>query len=284
MDYDNIRKSLRKRTVSIIILVLIVLALGSSTVLLFLDNQRLKEQLNKKIENSSLLTEEEAKEKAIELYDKATEIYEVYSYNIPYCGKKLNDLKTVNKTNFEKELSSMTETAEENSVNESDKETSTENNEKNIYKNETYYYKSKFNNIDGLKDYLSNFLIESRVNEMTKIKPLKNIELLQNETYKDSNYVLHNNKLYCKIIDIKNESRYISNYTNEIKPYEIKTIKIRANKITFLVTSKYLKDEIKDFNTECKDDIDKCIRTDDQSFSIELVDGSWLVSMFNIHE
>ena len=187
-------------------------------------------------------------------------------------------------SNFEKELSSMTETAEENSVNESDKETSTENNEKNIYKNETYYYKSKFNNIDGLKDYLSNFLIESRVNEMTKIKPLKNIELLQNETYKDSNYVLHNNKLYCKIIDIKNESRYISNYTNEIKPYEIKTIKIRTNKITFLVTSKYLKDEIKDFNTECKDNIDKCIRTDDQSFSIELVDGSWLVSMFNIHE
>ena len=93
MDYDNIRRSLRKRTVSIIILLLIVLALGFSTVLLFLDNQRLKEQLNKKIENSSLLTEEEAKEKAIELYDKATEIYEVYNYNIPYCGKTLNDLK-----------------------------------------------------------------------------------------------------------------------------------------------------------------------------------------------
>ena len=104
MDYDNIRRSLRKRTVSIIILLLIVLALGFSTVLLFLDNQRLKEQLNKKIENSSLLTEEEAKEKAIELYDKATEIYEVYNYNIPYCGKTLNDLKIVDRTNFEKEL------------------------------------------------------------------------------------------------------------------------------------------------------------------------------------
>ena len=276
MDYDNIRRSLRKRTVSIIILLLIVLALGFSTVLLFLDNQRLKEQLNKKIENSSLLTEEEAKEKAIELYDKATEIYEVYNYNIPYCGKTLNDLKIVDRTNFEKELLSN----ENNSINEDNDTKTTENQ----YKNETYYYKSKFNDIDSLKDYLSNFLIESRVNEMTKTKPLKNIELLQNETYKDSNYVLHNNKLYCRIIDIKNESRYISNYTNEIKPYDIKTIKIRTNKITFLVTSKYLKDEIKDFNTECKDNIDKCIRTDDQSFSIELVDGSWLVSMFNIHE
>lgn len=276
MDYDNIRRSLRKRTVSIIVLLLIVLALGSSTVLLFIDNQRLKEQLNKKIENSSLLTEEEAKEKAIELYDKATEIYEVYNYNIPYCGKTLNDLKIVDRTNFEKELLSN----ENNSINEDNDTKTTENQ----YKNETYYYKSKFNDIDSLKDYLSNFLIESRVNEMTKTKPLKNIELLQNETYKDSNYLLHNNKLYCRIIDIKNESRYISNYTNEIKPYDIKTIKIRTNKITFLVTSKYLKDEIKDFNTECKDNIDKCIRTDDQSFSIELVDGSWLVSMFNIHE
>lgn len=267
MNSDNIRSSMRTRTIFIIVLFLIIIVLSISSVLLFQDNQRLKEALNKKLEDNDLLSEEEAKKVGIELYDKATEIYEVYNLNIPYCGEGINELKVIEKTTFSDELSELEEDDEK------------------VKTNTISYYKSKFKNMDALKTYLGNFLIDTRVNEYTKVKPLKDLSLLtninDNNTY---DYILNQDRLYCRIGDITDNSRYIKKYTNEIEPYDIKTVKIRNNKITFIVTSKYLSNNITNFDLECKNDIDKCITTVDQSFSIEKIEGTWLVSMFSLHE
>ena len=298
MNYDNIRGSMRSKNIAIVILVLIVIALSFGVVYLFLANQRLNKQLISKQIDESILSEADAKDIGIKLYDKATEIYEVYSKGLPYCGKSLSELKNVNKTKFEEEFAKLNEstTSTNNSKKEvkeddEDDDDSKEDNEKTTkieeieeYKNDVDYYKSKYKDMTGLKEYLSNFLTETRVNEYTKVKPVKDLKLLSNESYINSNYVLYNNYIYCRVNDFSNDSKYIKNYSDSVEPYDIKTIKIKPSRITFIVTSKYLKDDITDFETECKEDISKCIKTDDQSFSIEKVDGVWQVSMFTLHE
>lgn len=275
MDADNIRKKLKTKNIFIILLFLILIVISYFSVNLYLDNQKLKKK-NLKLQNEvPALTETEALNKGKELYDKVTEIYSVYKLKIPYCGYNLSEISNQKLTMFEDELKNI----EENSDN-LEQQVNTTN-------NDTSYYRSIFKNLDSLKKYLKDYMSEDLIEKNIKLneKSVKDLILLQNEKYTGSNYVEYDMSLFCKATTIEvDNSRYIEKYTKDIDPYEIRTLSRDKNKITFLIKSKYLSDTVKDFNKECKDDINKCIVTYDKSFSIEKINNKWIVTVFNMHE
>lgn len=275
MDADNIRKKLKGRNITIVILVLVIVLLCCSDVLLYLNNNELKKENTKLKNEEPALTESEAMKKGKELYDKATEIYTLYSFKLPYCGYSKSEVSKQKMTKFEEELKEK-----------DDKKINLEQQTETV-KNETSYYKSNYRNLDSLKKYLSNYLSEDLIekNIKPKEKVIKDLVLLQNETYTGSNYVEYSGALYCKATsDYTDESRYIEKYTSEVNPYDIKIVYRDRNKISYMVKSKYVSNDVKDFNAECKNDINKCIITSEKQFTIEKTDGKWLVTVFNIHE
>lgn len=275
MDAENLRKKLKTKNILIALLVIAVITLTYFDISLYKNNSNLKREYNKLVNADPKLTEREALLKGKELYDKATEIYTVYSNKIPYCGLNLNEINGQTLTKFEDEL---IDAAPDTPKLEKDDDT---------VENETSYYKSKYKDIKTLKRYLANYLSEDLIENNIKSneKVIKDLILLTNETYTGSNYVSYENSLYCKAtIDEKFESRYLANYTKEIEPYDMRIVSIDTNKISFLVKSKYLNDKVTDFNKECKENIDSCINTNEKAFTIEKVDGNWIVTVFKMHE
>ena len=279
----NTDKKLRVKNIFLTILFIFLVGSVLFSFYLFNENKKLKDELSKYVGDNVVLSKEEAIKTGTELYDRVTEMFEVYNLGLPYCGVSIKDLEKVEKTKFEKELSTTDmEETENEETDETDKEEITN---PDYVKNNTYYYKSRFSSVDDLRNYLVNFVDGEMIKDKLNVKEIKDISLLENVNTTGATYVIYEDSLYCKTNEkIENESRYISNFTSSISPYELKTIKIRKNKITFLVTSKYLKDDIKDFDKECKDDVDSCITMLDQNFTIEKVNGVWIVTSFNVHE
>lgn len=271
MDFDSITNKLKVKNIIIVILVLLIILLLSISTYLYINNINLKNENNKIKNTNKPLTEEESINKGTNLYNKVNDIYEVYSYDIPYCGLTYNEIQNQELTNFEDEL----------------KDTSDNLVKDEEVKNDIYYYKSHYKNLKELKNYLSNYLSNDLINKKIKIKEkeITDISMLNNSTYHGSNYVIKNNNLYCKATTKKkNNSRYINYFNNNIDPYDIRVLQIDNDRINYLINSKYLNDNIKDFNSECTNNIEKCINTNEKSFVIEKNDNKWIVSVFNYHK
>lgn len=275
MDVDNIRKKLRTKNILIILLVFALLIISYFSIKLYIDNNKLKKK-NLKLQNEvPALTETEALNKGKELYDKVTEIYSVYKMKIPYCGYSLSEISNQQLTTFEKELSEIE--LNENSLEQ----------QANTTTNDTSYYRSNFKNLDEIKKYMGNYMSEDLIEKNIKLneKPVKDLILLQNDRYTGANYVDYDKSIFCKASTIEvDNSKYIEKYTKDVEPYEIRTLSRNKNKITFLIKSKYVNDNIKDFNKECKDNIEKCIVSYDKPFSIEKINNKWVVTVFNMYE
>ncbi len=201
-----------------------------------------------------LLTEEQALEEGKKLYDKATEIYEIWQL-YPYCGLNPNEYEGDTEALGDSELG---------------------NGE---------YYKSNFSSLEDLKKYLTQWLSEDIVNSKV-VKEFKvdgeveynyveDLSLLKgNEKYAYVDYVLKDNALYCRLETGKG---WMSSYYG----YDIKVDSIEEDKIVYTVTSKYIK-ESSECSENCKDED---LNYKDTKFVIERnSSGKFVVTNYTFYE
>lgn len=194
---------------------------------------------------------EEALQMGKSLYDKVTEIYEVWMLK-PYCGFSSEEISKKSMTNF--------------GVNEY-----------------IAFYDSGMKNIDELKLYLQQWLSSDIVNQ--KVNEVAVTDLSKIEQYTD--YVEKDEKLYCR----NNVGHGLINnsYLNEYK-MDVKFItedKISYNiKSTYIASDLYINHP----NSECSVDTpSKCSDSDKEYKDTEFIieknsDDKWIVSNYIFHE
>lgn len=213
--------------------------------------------------NDTILTESEAGSIGKKLYDKATEIYSVWQLR-PYCGYNL--LSEYEYSNLKVE---------------------------DLGDEYDRYYQTDFTSLEDLKNYLKQYLskeiVEKTVEESyqrngeTYYNYVTDLSLLSSKDnhYSIVDYVLKNNKLYCRLTTHKG-------WLNDtyLEEYSLKPTTIEENKIVFTVTSTYISENSA---TECnKENADKCTNDDkvykDTNFVIEKIDDNWVVTDYTLHE
>lgn len=226
------------------------------------NNNSNNEQIN------TTLSENEAINIGKQLYDKATEIYSVWVL-FPYCGYDVTsdtaDLK----------IEQLGNSANGNSE----------------------YYESEFASLDELKNYLKNYLSEDIINDKVKesyqlngetyYKYVTDTSLLSSTDshYSYIDYVLKDNKLYCRLQSGKGWLN-----TKYLDEYSLKVSNIDESKITFTVTSTYINDDtLQNSETSCNNQnptncTDKDKEYKDSEFVIEKVNDNWIVTSFTLHE
>lgn len=234
----------------IIIVILAVLCVLFATNTITFNHKEIKNEIENQ-ENTSTVSDKSTTLSLIEattlgkdLYDKATEIYSTWKL-LPYCGysDEIYNQKSV-------ELKPGTGIIS---------------------------YESMFSNLKELKEYLSKYLSKEIIDSQIKEEAITDINELNDYT----DYVIYNNKLYCR----QNSGKgWISSY---LKKYDIKPNDITDNKITYTITSYYAKDIDKcDGNGDLN--IYNCpeenIETKDTNFTIEKVNNNWIVTEYNLHE
>ena len=182
----------------IIILLLIIIILLTAALVLVYKGGLSKDNINKNnnSENTSLikttLTDEEAIDIGKQLYNKATEAYEVWEL-LPYCGS------------FNQSLDRETIELDDAAMDKG-----------------TYYY-SGFSTLNDLKNELRTYLSEEIINSKITKEAITDTSLLKDIAYND--YVELNGKLYCRNFSGKG---WISRYLND---YEITSL-IVPNTVT----------------------------------------------------
>lgn len=216
---------------------------------------------SEKNNNGELLTAEEAITEGKRLYDKATEIYSVWVLR-PYCGVATSDIQN-------QELVKLGDSGYGNGN----------------------YYKSNFSSLDSLKDYLKQWLsgeiVNDKVrksyewNDKTYYDYVEDTSLLYSgDDYTYVDYVLKDGSLYCRFDVGKG---WLSLYQDE---YDIEVDSIENNKITYTITSTYVKN-----NAKCnlgtlgtKDCTEADYEYVDTSFVIERNSkGNFVVAEFTLH-
>lgn len=249
--------------VLVIILSLLVIGLGVFIVYDKFNSNNDSENKDNSLNNVELLTNDEALAEGKRLYDKATEIYETWVLT-PYCGVIVSDID-------EKNIETLGDSGYGNGS----------------------YYKSNFTNFDDLKKHLKQWLSDDIINEnVTKIyelngetyyKYVEDISLLSNQDshYGYVDYVLKDNKLYCRLDTGKG---WLSTYQDK---YDIKVNSIEENKITYTITSTYAKQDSDCYlgmsaNESCSDED---LEYKDTSFVIERNSlGDFVVTEYTLHD
>lgn len=218
------------------------------------DNDNKKVDINSNnevIEQNNKLSETEAITIGKSLYDKATEIYEVWVLR-PYCGFNNEEIYKQPMTNF--------------GINEFIQQ-----------------YDSGMKNLDELKDYLAQYLSDTIINE--KIKENAITDLSKVEQY--SNYVETDGKLYCRANTGKGwlNNSYLNEYKMEVQ--SITENKIIYNiKSTYINSNLYVDNP----NSECSiENSNKCSDSDkeykDTKFIVEKnSNNKWIISEYTLHE
>lgn len=235
---------------TIIVSLIILIILITTNTLTFgvkFDNNNNENNKNQ----STKLTESDAIKIGEELYDKMTEIKET-EVLFPYCGIKMFDIKNQTMKKY------------------------------NIYTyGELDYYESKYSNIDELKNDLRNYMSEAYVNEIVDKKPIIDLSLLSEEDYLYADYIIENNKLYCR-------GYTGGGWAPKYLDYDIVTNNIEENKITFNINSEYIKDS--SLGEVCNiEKINNCKEEDleykDTTFVIEKnSNDKWIVTNFTLHD
>ena len=188
-----------------------------------------------------------------ELYDKANEIYSVW-FLVPYCGYNIYKINSLDKV----ELGDY-------SI------------------GNGMYYESSYADIEELKSSLAKWLsldiINKKVNDNSIVFDL---ELLRNNNYSYTDYVIKDNKLYCRA---QYDKEWLSNYLNK---YTITVDSISNDSITYNISSSYAKN---DASSKCLDDltITSCTREEielkDTKFVISKNEtNKWVVTSFVLHD
>ena len=203
------------------------------------------------ITETTKLTESEAITIGKELYDKMTEIKGL-EVLLPYCGVKGSEIR---------------------------------NQSMKKYNISTYgpneYYETKYSNTDELKNELRNYMSETYVNEVVDREPITDLSLLSKEDYLYVDYIIDNNKLYCRAYSA---GGWAPNYLD----YDITVNNVEKNIISYNINSKYIKDSA--LGEICnKEKINNCKEEDleykDTTFVIEKnSNDKWLVTNFTLHD
>lgn len=239
-----------KKNLVIIALVIIIILL--CTLLFMTYNEKVHTKDNVNNNSSDVATEkklsmEDAINVGTTLYDKATEIYEVWVLR-PYCGYSNKDIYNNKMVDFG--ISSL------------------------------MYYETDYDNLDGLKDYLKEYLSSDIVEEKVGdgyITDTSTIRTDDDSMY--TNYIVQNGKLYCRAHTGKG---FFSSYVNS---YDITVDSIEEDTITYNIKSAYGKD-----NTKCSEsnNISDCSEEDleykDTKFVIKKVNDNFVVSDYTLHE
>lgn len=240
-----------------IIIGLIVLIILITTNTISFGSKVEANQNENNISETRKITESEAISIGKKLYDKMTEIKET-SVLYPYCGVKMNEINNQTMKKY------------------------------NVYgMGEANYYESKYNNLDELKNDLSNYMSEEYINEVVYKGVVTDLSLLTQEEYGYSDYIIDNNKMYCRAYNGKGWlSHYIGNY-------EITAKDIEDKKIEFNIRSIYIKQDIAyEGKSDCSKypyDINNCTKDEldykDTTFIIEKnSNDKWIVTNFKLHD
>ena len=240
-----------------IIIGLIVLIILITTNTISFGSKVEANQNENNISETRKITESEAISIGKKLYDKMTEIKET-SVLYPYCGVKMNEINNQTMKKY------------------------------NVYgMGEANYYESKYNNLDELKNDLRNYMSEEYINEVVYKGVVTDLSLLTQEEYGYSDYIIDNDKLYCRAYNGKG---WLSHYLDD---YNITVNDIEDNKITYNIKSKYIKETIAyEGKTNCTQypyDVNKCtedeIEYKDTTFVIEKnSNDKWIVTNFKLHD
>ena len=211
-----------------------------------------KEEKEEEITDYRILDGIESLSIGRELYEEATKIYTVWNL-YPYCGYDIPEIEKKEKF----ELGAL-----------------------NIGNGS--YYQSDFQNIESLKEYLKKWLSEEIIEEKINQEPVTDIELLKESRYAFTDYVIKDDKLYCRSQPEKEiTSKYLNNYT-------ITVSNIKKNTITYNIKSSYAKEEA---NSKCLEslNIKNCTKEDieykDTIFIIKKnKTNNWIVSSYTMHE
>ena len=265
MKDENMKGKMKNILLIVLILIVVVLIILFVTGIISF-NKVVNNNSNGK-ENNIILSETDAIEIGEELYDKVTEIYSVWVLR-PYCGYDVNS----DTTNLKKETFG------------------------NSGNGNSLYYESQFTSLDELKNYLSEYLSDKIINDNVKeiyqlngetyYKYVTDISLLSSSDphYSYVDYVLKDNKLYCRLEVGKG---WLNNkYLNE---YSLKVSDITEDKVVFTVTSTYINDETLNSESTCNfENPNNCSESDkeykDTEFVIEKVDNNWIVTSYILHE
>ncbi len=244
------------KVIVIVFLSLVVVGLSGYVVYDKMLNNNSKNSSKNDVPNqSNLLTKDEALKEGKKLYDKATEIYETWLV-VPYCGVKLGNMS-------DDRIESFGDSGLGNDL----------------------YYRSDFSSLDGLKNHLKQWLSDDIVNnkiKKTKYNYVEDLSLLSNEEYGYVDYVFKDNKLYCRLQTGKGILSYYHSYN-------IKVDNIEKDKITYTITSAYIKNPISDEKTSCSlDNPTACSEKDleykDTKFVIQKNNaGKFVVSEYTLH-
>ena len=246
------------KNIIIAILITIVIALVSFMVLAYkgvikvdflmkTEETKTEEKETKTIK----LTEQEALGIGTILYDKATEAYEVWQL-LPYCGMDHAEIRRADEKD---------------------------------YGNSTWgpnqYVDSGMKDLEELKDHLRTFLSENIIKEKITKEPVTDLTLLQTKEYSYNDYVIENNKLYCRSQGGGgNAFEATGNYYIEVK-------ELNDSKIVYNITSEYYSTNASD---DCRNDYykynckDSDLTTEDTEFVIEKNDSNnWVVTKYVLH-
>ena len=210
------------------------------------DNEM--DQNNSTTVNEKKLDEAEALIIGKDLYDMATEIYGTWIV-LPYCG--LNYQEVLNQRSYKLGDSAI---------------------------GNGNFYKTDFKDLDGLKDYLSNWLSDEIISEKITETAVTDLELLNDSEYGYTKYVIKDDNLYCGMDTGKG---WVTTYLNH---YDMSVNNIEDSKVSYKVNSYYLND----YEAECSS-INTCdesdISTKETNFVIKKEqDDIWVVSEFILHE
>lgn len=206
------------------------------------------------VTSDNKLSDEEAMNVGQELYDKATEIYEVWVLR-PYCGVSSSEIQNQVMVEFD-----------DAAMGKGD------------------YYDSGFASLEALKSELRKYLSDDIINSKITSEAITDTSLLKNIEYND--YVLQNGKLYCRAFTGKGfMSRYLGKYDMEVSNLE-------ENKITYTIKSTYVTEEAQASGSECWNSInsgnnncaDNELEYKSTTFTIEKNNDNWVVTSYTLHD
>lgn len=231
--------------IGIIIMLLVFVGLFVTGTIKF--NIKMVSDSNKSSGNYTL-SEQEALSIGKELYDKATKVFETWRL-LPYCGERPNDGKTMS------------------------------------FKSGCMMYETNYKDLEELKSYLATFLSNDIINSKINEQPITDMSLLDNLDNTYTNYLIKDDKLYCRSNTGKGWlSRYLNSYDMEVDSIKDDVIKFKV-KIANVSEKVALQSNSKcSYGSKISDCSDDQIEYVDTKFVIKRMNGNWVVTDYVLHD
>ncbi len=232
--------------IGIVVMFLIVVGLFATNIINFhtkdSDNE-IKDAVNNT--EKMLLSNEGALSIGKELYDKVTEMYEVWQLR-PYCGLSYVEIY---KKDFVK------------------------------FGLVDGFYDSGFQSLDELKEYLSKWLSQSIIESKVGNEVVTDLSIFEENKNEYTSYVINDGKLYCGSNTGKGWRYRYLNY------YDITVQNSEKNEITYNIKSAYPNDSIEFSSNKFEDYNDSQIVYRDTTFVIQKNNnGNWIVTDYTLHD